>query len=236
MSKNISDLKKLLSGGLHKNKYLLELTAPIVGTDSNKLNVLCKSASFPERTIGTNQIWHYGRRYSVRAETDYSGTWTLTFLDDNKASLRKFFDSWLSMVDDSSTPDLIDISSYENGVASILNTIKAFGDGISQITSSILDQDFATALASYQNEINIWALNYNNEKVYGYKFQNVFPTNISSVEFSDSESNSLLEFTVTFTYSEFVTISNLSLIDSLASTLFGDGSANTISTVEDIFD
>jgi len=235
MSKTISDLKSSIGGGLMTNKYLVEMTSPILTMDANKLNILCNKASFPERTIATNEIWRYGRKYVVRAETTYNGSITLGFIDDDEANIRQFFDAWLKVVDDSGTSAAFDLSSYEATTSGILDIVSKLQSDPSSIVQSLLDDDFADSLASYQNSFNIWALNNSNDKVYGYKLQNCYPTSISGVDFSDSDSNKVMEFTVTFSYSEFEPIKDTTLLETVADTLIGNV-VDTSITMEDIFD
>ena len=95
----INDLKYNLAGGSRKNKFLIELT--FGSLDSAKFNCLCTNAQFPGKQIQTVTVSRHGRKYPVRSETDYGNTYEVTVLDDNKLSLRQFFDSWLTYVDDS---------------------------------------------------------------------------------------------------------------------------------------
>lgn len=235
MSNTISDLKAAIGAGLMTNKYMVEMTSPIVTMDANQINILCNSASFPERTIATNEIWKYGRKYVVRSETSYSSQIQLGFVDDDKATLRQFFDAWMKVIDDSGTSALFDLSSYEATASGVLDIVSKLQTDPSSIVQSLLDDDFADSLASYQNSFNVWALNGSGEKVYGYKIQNCFPTSMSSVDFADSDSNKLFEFTVTFSYSEFEPIKNTTLLETVADSLVGNV-VDTSLTMEDIFD
>ena len=231
MNFTINDLKKKLGGGLSTNKYLLELTSPIFSMDSATLNTLCKSARFPERSIATTEMWRYGRKYNLRGETQYGDKLVLTFLDDDKATVRAFFDEWLELVDDSGVSDLIDIASFEK----LASTIKGITNGgFGDFAKSILDRDSASALAEYQSNLNVWALNSKREKVYGYKLQNCYPTSVGEVAFSDDSENKLVEFDVTFTFSEFLPIKDQSLIEMAVGTLIGSGAPEI--TMEDVFD
>ena len=55
--------------------------------------------------------------------------------------------------------------------------------------------------------MSIWQLDTLGNKVYGYNLENVFITGIGEVSYSDSELDSLVEYTLTFTFSEFYPIS-----------------------------
>lgn len=188
MKYNITELKKHLGIGLgnRKNRYLIEIPVPTISGDT--LNILCRSASFPERNISTTDIWHKGRRYTVRGETDYVGEYEVTFVDNDEMSIRKMFDEWVQQVDNTSS-----------------NLNKVF-----DLTANILDIDKLAMSIGYQIDINIWQLDANNQKVYGYAMQNAFPKSVSSISLEDSDENSLSEFNVVFAFSEFTPLENTS--------------------------
>ena len=98
MITTINDLKNALNGGSKKNKFLVELSYS--EADSRKLNLLCKTANFPSKSISPVSTWYHGRKYNMRAEVDYGGSIDLTFLDDDELSIRKFFDEWMKKKDE----------------------------------------------------------------------------------------------------------------------------------------
>ncbi|NQU33998.1 MAG: hypothetical protein HQ521_12250, partial [Bacteroidetes bacterium] len=91
MSITINELRKHLGPGLglRKNKYMLELPVPTVSGES--LNILCQSAGLPERNISTTDLWHKGRKYTVRGETDFVGEYEISIVDDDKMTVRQLF-------------------------------------------------------------------------------------------------------------------------------------------------
>lgn len=219
----INDLKHNLAGGSRKNKFLIELA--FGSLDSSKFNCLCTSASFPSRQIQTVSVSRHGRKYPVRSETDYGNTYEVTVLDDNQLSLRKFFDSWLTYVDDS-TKESGDFYAMRDSRNSFLSkfknacsSIKDIADGIKTIASNpkafgqkILGKTVGNILGTsynapdYQAELTIWQLDTLGNKVYGYNLENVFITGLGEVSYSDSELDSLVEYNVTFTFSEFYSV------------------------------
>ena len=163
---SINNLKYELGSGVRKSKYLLEIGSSDI---ARKINILTKSASFPERTIGVASAYKYGKKYNFRAETDFTGTFEITVIDDANMSIRKSIDEWMNSVD-------------------------IFEDG--QVTN----------IDGYQTSINLWQLDSNGEKLYGYEIQNAFPTNMGTVTYDDSTQNELVEYTITFTYTSFIPI------------------------------
>jgi len=232
----ISDLKKQLGPGLglRKNKYLIEI--PVPGISGEQINILCRSAGLPERNIGTQTIWHKGRRFNVRGETDYIGTYEISIVDDSNMVIRKMFDKWLRMIDDSKPKNVGLLgSSYEAGVNDVLNNIKSGITAANQIKNAIenpdeisdfilglIDKGNGVSAPKYQVDINVWQLNSANEKVYGYKLQNAFPSSLGVVTLDDGEENTLSEFSVIFTFSEFAPLEDVSSTDRLVTSALGD--------------
>jgi hypothetical protein len=253
---SISKLKESLGGGLKKNKFLLEVAVP--GIDSEKLNILCKTAGLPQRTIGVTEVWYKGRKYNIRSETDYGGEYEITVLDDSKMSLRKAFDKWMQQVDDSrktkspktseTSAGLLSGSSYEESIKSGLGLVKSATSLAAKAKNIIenpkqvvgdyvmgkLNPSRESALAEYQTDFNIWQLDNAGKKVYGYKLQNAFPKNIGQVQFDSSSQNELTEFSITFAFSEFITLED-NLLKDVASGLFGEDAGDAVSSVESLF-
>ena len=219
----INDLKHNLAGGSRKNKFLIELA--FGSLDSSKFNCLCTSASFPSRQIQTVTVSRHGRKYPVRSETDYGNTYEVTVLDDNQLSLRQFFDSWLTYVDDSTkeSGNLYAMRDSRNSFFSkfknACSAVKDIADGVQSIASNpkafaskILGKTVGNILGTsynapdYQAEMTIWQLDTLGNKVYGYNLENVFITGLGEVTYGDSELDSLVEYNVTFTFSEFYSV------------------------------
>lgn len=235
MGFNITQLKKHLGPGLglRKNKYLIEIPVPTV--EGEMLNILCQSAGLPERNITTTEIWHKGRRYTVRGETDFIGEYEISIVDDSNMAVRRLFDKWLKQVDNTRpdknssllgasfeevSPGLLD--TIESGVAAA-NSIKRAFENPKQIldfTIGYLDSNKGQSSAFYQTDINIWQLDGSGQKVYGYKLQNAFPKSVGIVTLDDGDENTLSEFSVVFAFSEFIPLTNTNR--TIAGGVFGD--------------
>lgn len=233
MNFNISEIKKHLGPGLglRQNRYLIEIPVPTVNGET--INILCQSAGFPERNISVTEVWHKGRKYNMRGETDFGGDYEISIVDDDEMRIRKMFDVWMKQVDNSRpnpndsllgasfeeiSPGLLD--NVADGVA-LANTIKnTFSNPRQAVDFAIgaLDSNLALSMAKYQTDINIWQMgrsgtdgfmDVDGQKVYGYKLQNAFPKSVGIVTLDDSDENSLSQFSVTFAFSEFVPIFGL---------------------------
>lgn len=242
----ISDLKKHLGPGLglRKNKYLIEI--PIPGIDGRTLNILCRSAGLPERTISTTQVFLKGRKYNIRGETDYGGVYELSIVDDSDMSIRKTFDKWLKKVDNSKPnnaglvggsfeKDFLD--EIEAGVELVNNIQTGLDkDGGLSFFLGFIDPGNANAAAPYQTDVNIWQLSANAERVYGYKLQNAFPSSVGIVTLDDGEVDTLAEFSVTLSFSEFIPLEDKSTLSQIGGALLGDQVGDIVGGTENIFD
>lgn len=246
----ISDLKKQLGPGLglRKNKYLIEI--PVPGVEGEKLNILCRSAGLPERNISTTTLYHKGRKYNVRGETDYVGTYEVSIVDDSSMKIRQTFDKWMKKVDDSKPASKGGFASFESGLNDVLDVIKSGVEVANQIKGAIenpteviggfflglMNAEGAASVAKYQTDINIWQLSQNGEKIYGYKLQNAFPQQIGIVTLDDNEENTLSEFSIIFAFSEFLPLENKSFPAKVFDAVIGDTGQEILSGVESLFD
>lgn len=179
----ISDLKKHLGPGLglRKNRYVIEFPSGGI-----KKNVLCMATSLPERAMSTTTVFFNGRKYNIRGETEYNNTFEVSFVDDSNMYLRQEFDAWLNAVDNSN-----------------FNTTSEQGNN----KSITVHPDYKANNTSYKTEVNIWQVGNDGETgVYGYCLQDCFVSSVGSVALEDTTENQMSEFSVTFTYSEFVPI------------------------------
>ncbi len=242
----ITDLKKQLGPGLglRKNKYLLEI--PIPGVAGKKLNILCRSTSLPERTIDTVTIMSKGRRYKLRGETNYPGEYEISIVDDSNMAIRQVFDKWLKRVDNTKPrgtgfagslgEDFNHLLGDLAGVVEAANTLKtriSSDDGLGFILNGI---DGAKGAAAYMTDINIWQLDGQNNKVYGYKLQNAFPTSLGTVTLDDGEENTLSEFSIVFGYSEFIPIENVTAVSQIVDSAIGENANDIVDGIESLFD
>lgn len=247
MTYNIRELKKHLGPGLglRKNRYSIEI--PIPGIEGQTINILCRSAGLPERNINTTTVWHKGRQYNVRGETDYIGEYEISIVDDSDMQIRKIFDTWMTQVDNSKPANAgILGASFEQAVPGFLSELGAVVKTANQVKNIIKNPKIAAewfigALAgtngeapAYQVDINIWQLGNSDNKVYGYKLQNAFPKSIGIVTLDDGDENTLSEFSVVFAFSEFIPLTGLK--QSATDSLLGDKVTNILNGVEALFD
>ena len=237
---SISDIKKQLGNGLgiRSNKYVLII--PFPGTLSKKMAVLAKATSLPERNVGTIDIYHKGRRYKIRGDTDLAGTYSISLTDDSEMKLRRAFDEWLRMVDNpetdkEATNSGVLGSSISDALNSLSGTLNAASELYSEYSqggvSSILTNTFLnnSTLASYQKPVEVYQLDKSGNAIYGYQLQNCYPTEVGAVEISDESENQFSEFSVQLTYSDFVPVDpNESESSKVLNSLLGDAASDLV--------
>ena len=174
----ISDLKAALKGGSQSNKY--RVTIPLLSKlqnslypDARKLSILCKEAMLGAKNIQPAELWHYGRRYTIRSEMQYDSLLSLTFYDDNTLSLRRLFDHWFFLVDNAT-----------------------------QATASFLGTSLIANNLSYKTNIEVSALNGEGQEIYGYLYTEAFPSTIDASTLSADATDQIIEFNVMFQYME----------------------------------
>lgn len=173
-------MKKYLGDGARNTRFDIKLNIPSEISnsynDSRALSIMCKSANLPNRTIQTQNIVFRGRSIPVPVSTKYSNTWTCTFYNDENHNMRKMFELWLDAVDSKS-----DYTSFTDEMKGLIGN-DYIKDEIKIEQYSNISNDLETSTPTA-----VWTL-------YG-----VYPTDVSSIELS-SESESIQEFTVTFSY------------------------------------
>lgn len=100
---NVSQLKAALqTNGAKSDKFTIRFGAP-AGDNSLNLGadgqILCKGASFPQKTISSMEAWVQGRRLHLPGNTSYAEDWELEFYNTTDHSLRQMFLSWMDALD-----------------------------------------------------------------------------------------------------------------------------------------
>lgn len=236
---SINKLRKELKGNvLRKSKFLLELYVP--GEDSVQLPILQQSVSLPQRTISSVKVWHKGRPFNLRGETQFGDNVTITFLETQAADIRRMMDLWMKAIDDSGSvfesqekPGIqgqIQKASKEvNSQISQVNNIKSMKKDLNQLIDFASNSKTLNQFPQYQVHTRIWQLDGSGNKVYGYELQNSFLTGISDGDFQQSE-NSAQTVSITLTYSEVIHLQGKVL--STVGKLFGDDVSDTIQRVK----
>lgn len=219
------DLRRELNRGMgaRTNKYVLELEIPVIKKDPDpyKLNVLCQAVSIPGKSLAVADVWRMGRKYRMRGETQFGDTWTVTFLDDSEHNLRQSFNWWLDDIDYSAIQhtalDIYDnlkdprrrlmtapLDMIERELGGPFNFKRLLGN---LLQWNSLREEYASSAANYQTDIKVYQLDQTGNKVNGYVMQNAFISEITPIQYADADLNNLVQFDVTFAFSEWLPLS-----------------------------
>tara|TARA_Y100000385_G_C13009089_1_gene600799 strand:+ start:686 stop:1288 length:603 start_codon:yes stop_codon:yes gene_type:complete len=178
---SLTAFKGKIGYGVRPNLFMVSIadleTAPaaIAGNGDAKgqpFKFLCRSAGLPAASVGTVEVPFRGRVIKLPGDRTFE-SWTVTVMLDEDFTIRAFFEKWLDSLNRHS-----DGAGHTSKFASTLqveqlkrNTTTGDGD----------KQPFNTVLRKYQ-------------------FMNAFPTNVSQIDLSYDNNNSISEYTVEFQY------------------------------------
>lgn len=217
-----SDLKKALrvdrGQPLRKSKYRLDLYIP--GEDTRMLRILCQSVKFPNRSMTPVKVFHKGRPYLMRSETEFGDSIDISFLEDSQSDIRRMLDQWFLSVDDPSIIGGFGLP-YEDVFSGVANAVKSVRGVFNDVRSAIGNRDAnqilsmagmgnQNAFPGYQLNARIWQLDGQGNQIYGYELQNQFIQGISETDFSQN-STDVQEVTMTLQYQESVPLSSETL-------------------------
>ena len=95
----LSDLKQALGIGARTNRYRVIIDGVLGGPSGNVVNTLAKETTIPEVSFNDIEVWGQGKLVTVAGDISYSGTWRVTFYDDEKHTLRGKFLKWMIAID-----------------------------------------------------------------------------------------------------------------------------------------
>ncbi len=159
-------------------------------------------------------------------------------------AIRKLFDVWLKSIDNTRPDPNSSLlgASFEEIAPNLMGEIGAGVKLLGQVKNALanpqaalsnfavaqLDSSQGLAGATYQVDVNIWQIDGNNNKVYGYKLQNAFPKNVGIISLEDGDENTMSEFTVTMAFSEFIPLHGGGLTGDLSRSILGDQTADLV--------
>lgn len=105
MVNQITQLKNALGVGARANKYKVYFSfpnavAPIAGVTTEILSLICHNCDgFPERSVGSSDIFVQGRKVTIPKQGENGGTWSATFYNDEEHKFRNSFLAWERAID-----------------------------------------------------------------------------------------------------------------------------------------
>jgi hypothetical protein len=178
-NKTLTQFKTALSGGgARPNLFEVGITLPgpaqaAVGSQIDaKFTLLCKAANLPASNIASIDVPFRGRTFKVAGDRTYD-TWSITVINDTDFVIRTFMENWMQYI--GQYKDASGVTSPNDYMASAL---------VEQLTRTA-----STMTATSGDSISV---------AKSYKFEDIFPTNISAIDLSFDSSDAIEEFTVEF--------------------------------------
>ena len=185
-SSTISQFKtQLRRGGARPNLFEVDITSSTAlndifwtGTDQDDFHFLCKATSMPTQTIGSVDVPFRGRILKVAGDRTFE-PWTVTVINDEEFNVRSSFERWADAINSMESGEgLVSPNDYMGQ-----GTIKQLG------RTDIGTRDVGAAAKAGGDGKGI---------LYSYKVQDIWPSEIGSIDLSYESSDAIEEFTVTF--------------------------------------
>lgn len=176
-------IDSVLGDGARAAKFEVDLifTNSTLFPDPAHFKVLVKSTSFPGKSHERIDFKYKGRSIPIKGQTKYSQTWECTFYLTHDHGLKNAFEVWIEALDQK--------HNYHFDVTSIPNL---------EPTQMIhADSKYTSTAFLYQRNFE------DDQNTATYMLENVFPTEVSNVQYSSDSVGQIQEFTVTFAYSHY---------------------------------
>jgi hypothetical protein len=106
MAFDVSNFRsKLISDGARPNLFEVNITLPTAGgvpSLGDKLTFMAKSAQLPGSTIGTANLYYFGREMKFPGNRTFAD-WTITVINDEGFEIRRAFEVWMSNISSHTT-------------------------------------------------------------------------------------------------------------------------------------
>ena len=185
-SSTISQFKtQLRRGGARPNLFEVDITSSTAlnnifwdGTDQDDFHFLCKATSMPTQTIGSVDVPFRGRILKVAGDRTFE-PWTVTVINDEEFNVRSAFERWSDAINNMESGEgLVSPNDYMGQ-----GTIKQLG------RTDIGTRDVGADAKAGGDGKGV---------LYSYKVQDIWPSEIGSIDLSYESSDAIEEFTVTF--------------------------------------
>lgn len=179
---NLNSFKNKVGYGVRPNLFQVSvadlgsnITNIASASDINGVNAkfsfLCRSAGVPAASIGTVEVPFRGRVIKLPGDRTFE-SWTVTIIADENMAVRSFFEKWLDYMNKHDSG-----AGYTSNYAATLQ--------VEQLARGVVSGEDLTSP---------------HEVIKSYQFINSFPSNISQIDLSYDNNNSVAEYTVEFQY------------------------------------
>jgi len=98
MAFNVAEFRSnLLGDGARPNLFQVSMTFPAVANSSvagQRLTFLAKTAQLPGSTVGTANLFYFGREIKMVGNRSFPD-WSITVINDEDFNVRNAFESWM---------------------------------------------------------------------------------------------------------------------------------------------
>ena len=177
----IDELKARIGTPLMANRFVVEMVnipLPGVQTDSSDLSILCKSATLPGKSIGTQETIRH--RYLPDGEVDYGNEVSFTFICDPNFLDRMIIDAWMRFIHTSDVASFTEIPQVnsQKRETQVFRFYDEFATG--QVRIHVLRKDGSIAMT--------------------YQLEECYPTSMDDISLESDSAESPLEFSFTMNY------------------------------------
>ena len=205
MSQNLPDVgertidsfrSRLVGGGARPNLFEVKLVYPegIATSVADKelpidTRFMVKAANLPASNINVIDIPFRGRNLKIAGDRTFD-IWTITVINDTSFRLRNAFEAWMNRINrvDNATGEVTPIDYQTNAY------VYQLGRDVTKAGSSVGVSEYIGDSVGKLGKQK--ATNAKVEVLKTYKFHGIFPTNVSAIELSYDQSDSVEESTV----------------------------------------
>jgi len=254
----LSKLLKELGAGARTNKFRILIP---IGNNGETFDILCHTAQLPGKTIVPVDIVSKGRKYQMRGEVTYDGSWSAEIYNSESMNEYKLLISWMKEVHEHEVYREGILGGLTLGGVNVSKAAQGITAGINQVANiattnplSILGSiiNGPGAYPSYMRNIRIQMLGGDETEQFKQGFagfnkdfaqeniiaevllMGVFPKEVAPIELT-SETGDISLTNITFAYSD---IQFGSDVDNLLGDLLGtnlsksvDNGTNTVNTL-----
>ena len=187
---------RLVGGGARPNLFEVKLVYPegLATEISNEelaldTRFMVKAANLPASNINVIDIPFRGRNLKIAGDRTFD-IWTITVINDTSFRLRNAFEAWMNRINrvDNATGEVTPIDYQTNAY------VYQLGRDVTKAGSSVGVSEYIGDSVGKLGKHK--ATNAKVEVLKTYKFHGIFPTNVSAIELSYDQSDSVEEFTV----------------------------------------
>jgi hypothetical protein len=179
---NLNTFKTKIGYGIRPNLFRVSIATPpnaasLKAGDTSKFSFLCRSAGIPASSVGTVEVPFRGRVIKLPGDRTFE-SWTVTVFGDQDLALRSYFEKWLDVLNE-----------HTSGAGHTESTNYSATLQVDQLSRGV---NAASAASGTEQDPH--------DLVRSYQFVHAFPTNISQIDLSYDNNNSVAEYTVEFQY------------------------------------